>query len=53
MKGLHSHITSSQGQSIEQFGQYLKITNAWKMQENKHGKRELHIGKWAKVEVVE
>jgi hypothetical protein len=34
-------------------GQYLKITNAWKMQENKHGKRELHIGKWAKVEVVE
>ena len=34
-------------------GQILKITNAWKMQENKHGKIELHVGNFAKVEVVE
>ena len=34
-------------------GQYLRITNAWKMQKNKMGKLELHPGKYAKIEVVE
>ena len=34
-------------------GQKLKITNCWKMQENKHKVRELHVGNFAKVEVVE
>ena len=34
-------------------GQNLKITNAWKMQENKHKVRELHVGNFAKVEIVE
>jgi len=34
-------------------GQYLRITNAWKMKENKHGVKELHIGNFAKIEVVE
>ena len=34
-------------------GQCLRITGAWKVQENKHGKRELHIGNFAKIEVVE
>ena len=34
-------------------GQHLRITNAWKMQENKNKIRELHLGNFAKVEVVE
>jgi hypothetical protein len=34
-------------------GQYLRITNAWKVEKNKHGVYELHIGKFAKIEVVE
>ena len=34
-------------------GQYLRITNAWKMKENKHKVKELHIGNFAKIEVVE
>ena len=34
-------------------GQHLRITNAWKMQENKNKVRELHIGNFAKIEVVE
>ena len=34
-------------------GQNLKITNAWKMQENKHKVRELHVGNFAKIELVE
>ena len=33
-------------------GQYLRITNAWKMEKNKNGVYELHIGNFAKVEVV-
>jgi len=34
-------------------GQYVRITNAWKVQKNKMGKLELHPGKFAKIEVVE
>ena len=34
-------------------GQYLRITNAWQMKTNKHGKKELHVGNFAKIEVVE
>ena len=34
-------------------GQYLRITNAWQVKENKHGKKEVHIGNFAKIEVVE
>ena len=34
-------------------GQYMRITNAWKVQKNKMGKLELHPGKFAKIEVVE
>jgi len=34
-------------------GQYIRITNAWKVQKNKMGKLELHPGKFAKIEVVE
>ena len=34
-------------------GTHLKITKAWKLQENKHGVIELHVGNFAKVEVVE
>jgi hypothetical protein len=34
-------------------GQYIKITNAWQVKRNKHGKLELHPGKFAKIEVVE
>ena len=34
-------------------GQYLRITNAWKMEKNKNGVYELHIGNFAKIEVVE
>lgn len=42
----------------EEFKQYmigtrLKITNAWMIKENKHGVKELHVGNFAKVEVVE
>ena len=33
-------------------GEYIRITNAWKVQKNKQGKLELHPGKFAKVEVV-
>ena len=34
-------------------GQILKITNAWKMEVNKQNVIELHVGNFAKVEVVE
>lgn len=34
-------------------GTRLRITNAWKIQENKHQVKELHVGNFAKVEVVE
>ena len=34
-------------------GQYLRITNAWKIEKNMHGVPELHIGNFAKIEVVE
>ena len=34
-------------------GQYLRITNAWQMKANKHGVKELHVGNFAKIEVVE
>ena len=34
-------------------GTVLRITNAWKVEKNKHGIYELHIGNFAKVEVVE
>jgi hypothetical protein len=34
-------------------GQYVRITNAWKVQKNKMGKLELHPGKFAKIELVE
>lgn len=34
-------------------GTHLRITNAWKVKENKHGIPELHIGNFAKIEVVE
>ena len=34
-------------------GQILKITNAWKMEVNKSNVMELHVGNFAKVEVVE
>ena len=34
-------------------GQYLRITNAWQVKENKHGKKEVHVGNFAKIEVVE
>ena len=34
-------------------GTYLRITNAWKMKENKHKIKELHVGNFAKIEVVE
>ena len=34
-------------------GQYLRITNAWQVKENKHGKKEVHIGNFVKIEVVE
>ena len=34
-------------------GTVLKITNAWKMKENKNKIRELHLGNFAKIEVVE
>ena len=34
-------------------GQYIKITNAWQMKANKHGVKELHVGNFAKIEVVE
>ena len=34
-------------------GTRLRITNAWKIEVNKHGEKELHVGNFAKVEVVE
>ena len=34
-------------------GQFVRITNAWKVQKNKMNKLELHPGKYAKIEVVE
>jgi aspartyl/asparaginyl-tRNA synthetase len=34
-------------------GQYIRITNAWKMEKNKNGVYELHVGNFAKIEVVE
>jgi hypothetical protein len=34
-------------------GTYLRITNVWKIQDNKHGIAELHVGNFAKIEVVE
>ena len=34
-------------------GQILKITNAWKMEVNKQNVIELHVGNFAKIEVVE
>lgn len=34
-------------------GQHLRITNTWMVKDNKDGKPELHIGKFAKIEVVE
>ena len=34
-------------------GQYLRITNAWQMKKNKNGKPEVHVGNFAKIEVVE
>ena len=34
-------------------GQILKITNAWKMEVNKSNVIELHVGNFAKIEVVE
>jgi len=34
-------------------GTHLRITNAWKIETNKHGVPELHVGNFAKVEVVE
>ena len=34
-------------------GTRLKITKAWKVEKNKHGVIELHLGNFAKVEVIE
>ena len=34
-------------------GQYLRITNAWQVKENKHGKKEVHVGNFAKIEIVD
>ena len=34
-------------------GQYVRITNAWKVQKNKNGIPEIHLGNFAKVEVIE
>ena len=34
-------------------GTYLRITNAWKMKANKNNIMELHVGNFAKIEVVE
>ena len=34
-------------------GTYLRITNAWQIKKNKHGIPELHLGNFAKIEVIE
>ncbi len=33
-------------------GEYIQITNAWKVKVNKHGKHELHPGKYFEIERV-